>query len=261
MMHKNSLNLKSLFIFTLLCPTVAFSDPRYTVSSGIDYSTGKYGDSESTDITYIPIVVKYENEATTIKLTLPWVEIKGPGDVVGLDGIVVKNQLNRKRMYSSGVGDIVLSGTRSLGSFGDINPITIDLTGKVKFATASKSKGLGTGENDYTAELSAYKSLSTALVIFGDVGYKLMGDSNELNLNNVWFTSAGLSFQYSPNIHTGIMADYRQKTLNRADPLREISTFASYRFNQHYKLQTYLTHGYSDASPDWGVGTMLGISF
>ena len=44
-----------------------------SVTSGADYSSGKYGQSETTDITYIPFMAKYETDDTTIKLTVPLV--------------------------------------------------------------------------------------------------------------------------------------------------------------------------------------------
>jgi len=43
--------------------------------------------------------------------------------------------------------------------------------------------------------------------------------------------------------------------------LRELTIFATHKFNERYKLQSYLTHGYSDSSADWGGGVMLGVVF
>ena len=58
-----------------------------------------------------------------------------------------------------------------------------------------------------------------------------------------------------------MMADIKQATMNTSQPLRELTIFITHKFNANYKLQTYITHGYTDASTDWGGGAMLGWTF
>jgi len=253
--------ISTLLIIASAQPTSALADGTFSLTSGADYSTGKYGQSQSTDITYIPFIAKYETDANIIKLTVPWLQITGPGDVVGSDGIVIRDSANRKKTTESGLGDVVLSATHTVANFGETRPLTLDLTGKIKFATASKTKGLGTGENDYILELDAYKPISNSATLFGGLGYKRMGDPDGINLNNVWFGSLGLSYRINPANNAGIVADYRQGTLNTSEPLRELTAFFTHKFNAQYKLQSYITHGYSDASIAWGGGLMLGYTF
>lgn len=238
------------------------AEGKLTLTSGVDYSSGKYGQSQSTEIICVPIIAKYEFANTTFKLNVPWLQITGPGDVVGgVSSPIVVGNSNRPITTESGLGDIVLTATQSILQTNETNPLLLDLTGKIKFGTASTSKYLGTGENDYTIDLEAYKILNKSLTIFWDVGYKLMGDSAELKLNNIWLASAGLSYKFSAADSFGIMADIRQATQNTSQPLRELTIFAMHKFNANYKMQAYLTHGYSDASADWGGGLMLGMVF
>jgi len=253
--------ISALLITTSIQPIAAFADGAFSLTSGADYSTGKYGQSQSTDITYIPFIAKYETDDNIIKLTIPWLQITGPGDVIGSDAIVIRDGANRKRTTESGLGDIVLSATHTIANFGETRPLTLDLTGKIKFATASKTKRLGTGENDYILELDAYKPISDPATLFGGLGYKRIGDPDGINLNNVWFGSLGVSYRINPLNNVGIMADYRQSTLNTSEPLREVTAFFTHKFNAQYKLQSYITHGYSSASVAWGGGLMLGYTF
>ncbi len=88
-----------------------------------------------------------------------------------------------------------------------------------------------------------------------------MGDPTGTNLRNVWLGSIGVSYKINPLTNLGIMADYRQKTLETSEPLREITLFSSYKLSNQYKLQAYLIHGYSKVSADWGGGIMLGHTF
>ena len=232
-----------------------------SVTSGADYSSGKYGQSETTDITYIPFMAKYETDDTTIKLTVPWLEITGPGDVVGGNAPVILGTSSHAVTTESGLGDIVLTGTRTIARLGEDHPLILDVTGKVKFATASASKGLGTGKNDYSVALDVYQPITSSATAFGDVGYKVMGDPNGVNLKNVWFGTAGLSYKFNPVTSAGLMVDAKQATQNTSTSSRELTIFLSHKFNDQYKLQTYLTRGYSDASPDWGGGAMLAVTF
>lgn len=259
--NKSIIGLAILSLPPLFTSTLALADGVFSLTSGVDYSTGKYGQAESTDITYIPFVGKYETDLTTFKLTVPWLQITGPGDVVGSDATLIGNNTNRKKMTESGLGDVVFSLTHTIANIGESHPLILDLSGKIKFATASQSKALGTGENDYTIALDGYKSISNNTTLFGGLGYKQTGDPRDVDLNNVWFGSFGLSYRLNPTISAGIMADYRQATLNTLEPLREVTAFLTHKFSATYKLQSYLAHGYSDTSADWGGGLMLGYTF
>jgi hypothetical protein len=193
---------------------------------------------------------------------VPWLQITGPGDVVGgMSGPVVIAKSNRPIATESGIGDIVFSATQTILQTKEENPFVLDVTAKIKFGTASATRYLGTGENDYTAELNTYKTVNKIVTLFGDIGYKRMGDSTTLKLNNIWLGSVGLSYKLSPSTSLGIMADIRQATLNTSQPLRELTIFATHKLNEHYKLQSYLVQGYSDSSADWGGGILLGVTF
>ena len=262
-MIKKTYRVITGMVFTVIVFQIGNSHAEgiLSVTSGADYSSGNYGQSEATDITYIPFMAKYETDDTTIKLTVPWLEITGPGDVVGGDAPIVLGQSNQPVTTESGLGDIVLTGTQTIAKFGEDRPLILDVTGKVKFATASASKGLGTGKNDYSVALDVYQPINSSTTAFGDVGYKVMGDPNGVNLKNVWFGTAGLSYKFNPVTSTGFMVDAKQATQNTSASSRELTIFLSHKFNDQYKLQSYLTRGFSDASPDWGGGAMLAVTF
>lgn len=262
MMNKTKLTITGIFFTTLTFQALeADAAGVLSLTSGVDYSSGKYGQSEVTDITYIPFMAKYETGDTTIKLTVPWLEIKGPGDVVGGNAPIVLGQSNRPVTTESGLGDVVLTGAQTIAKLGEDRPLIIDVTGKVKFATASASKGLGTGKNDYSVALDVYQPINSSVTAFGDVGYKIMGDPSGFNLNNVWFATAGTSYKFNQTTSTGFMVDVRQATQDTSTASRELTVFLSHKLNAQYKLQSYVTRGFSDASADWGGGAMLAVTF
>lgn len=84
------------------------------MSTGIDYSTGKYGASESTDTLYMPFGVKYETGDWTLRATIPYVETSGPSTVsgAGADRVTLTNGTGTRKK-ETGLGDVVLSGSWS----------------------------------------------------------------------------------------------------------------------------------------------------
>lgn len=241
----------------LLSQAASAGQGAYSLSSGIDFSSGKYGGTSRTDITYIPFVGKYETEDWIFKLTVPYIRITGPGNVVPNIGQAV-NASSAVRT-DAGLGDIVATGSYNLVNSAR-NGTLIDLTGKVKFGTADKFKGLGSGATDYASEASLYK-INGKFSAFGTLGYKVFGQSLGYTLNNVYYGSLGISNKFGDQTNAGLIYDYRQSTSSWSDPQKVWTVFLNRKFNKHWKMQTYLFTGAGNSSPDFGGGAMLTQSF
>ena len=230
----------------------------FSLTTGFDYSTGKYGGKEDTDITSVPVIAKYDIDRWVFKLTIPYVTITGPGDVVPGIG-QVRNTTTTRRTTESGLGDIVAGVSYNLFDGSNGMPM-IDLTGKVKFGTADEDKGLGTGENDYTAQVDVYKGFG-AFTALGTVGYRVYGDTSTTTLDNVFFASVGGVYKLAPNTSTGLIYDYRPATSSSGSAVSEMMAFISQKITDHWKAQGYLVGGFADGSPDYGVGALVGYVF
>ena len=55
----------------------ALADEYIQVSTGIDYSSGDYGDTVDTDFLAIPVTVKYQAENFYLRASTSWLEILG----------------------------------------------------------------------------------------------------------------------------------------------------------------------------------------
>ena len=84
----------------------------------------------------------------------------------------------------------------------------LDLTAKYKFGTASVSKGLGTGENDFGLVLDAYFPMGKATP-FITTGYRLLGDPPGQNLHNTRQLGGGIAYKVSDQTSLGIIYDWR----------------------------------------------------
>lgn len=263
MKTQKSLNLPLLltcmasFAFTSL-PAWAESG-KTTFTTGFDYSTGKYGQAEDTKITYIPLIGKYEQDRLTLKLTVPYIKIEGSGGVTPDSRVVGAIPTGNARVSESGLGDVVFGATYNALELHS-QKTYIDIGAKIKLPTASESRGLGTGKVDYSVLADAYKTVGKNTLI-GTVGYKVFGDPDGVNLNNVFFVSLGTSYKLDDKNSLGASVDLRERTTDSSTGLREYSVFHSHKFDNTYKLQSYLVFGDTRSSVDVGGGMMLGINW
>lgn len=99
-----------LLVLGINCPVV-FAN-RLSFSAATDFTTGKYGGSTATDIWYVPFTARYDKDRASFRVIVPYLNITGPGNVLGpgIGGVV------------DGGGPIIggISGGSSSGSGGVI---------------------------------------------------------------------------------------------------------------------------------------------
>lgn len=230
-------------------------------STGFDYSSGSYGLSYDTDILYVPFSLQYDAFPWDFRITVPYVHITGPGGVIaGADGgVVVGTRTDEKRTTEEGLGDIVLSSRYALDSL--LNTSTLlDLTAKVKIGTADETKGLGTGENDYSLQLDIAKKYGKTTP-FAMLGYKVMGDPDGLELNDIWYSSAGFDYKINPTLNSGISFDFKEATTPTSEASKEGVAYLNWKLNPKATIMGYGVVGFSDGSPDNGVGVQISIKY
>lgn len=239
----------------------ALAEERLTLSTGADYSTGKYGGAAATEIWYIPVAAKYETGPATFRLTIPYLRVTAPsgGNIIGVDdeGHVIYDGTGG-RTTRDGLGDVVLSGTYSLWDTPRWG-VLVDLGAKVKFGTADIAQGLGTGQDDYAVFADFYWPMGK-LTPFATLGYRWMGDPAGMTLNDVPYTSLGLAYKLATGDSAGIMYDARQPTRDGYDGIQELSLYWTHKLAPDLKFQTYGSLGMSDASPAWGLGAVVSLA-
>src|SRR3954467_14214384 len=251
----------------LIVPAFAAHAEGLTLGTGFDYTSGKYTGTEKTETLYVPFYGRYETGPWTLRATVPYIRISGPGNVVGAgaDRVVLPGATAPRRT-ESGLGDIVLSGFYTL--FGDTSlladrtnaPIGLDIGAKVKLGTADENKGLGTGKNDYSLQADAYKTFGQ-FTAFGTLGYRWYGDPAGVDLKNVFYGSAGGTWRFSRDTSAGVAYDYRPKISANGGTVSEATTFLTQRVSCDVKLQLYGIMGFSTGSPDYGAGLLAYLAF
>lgn len=225
------------------------------LSAGMEYSTGRYGAELPTDIKYFPLTVRYETDDWNLRLTLPYVQMTGPGSVVGAnDGLAGSAGANVRR-NASGQGDATVTVSHDLYASTD-GSLLLDLTGRIKFGTADASQGLGTGKNDFSLQADMLTG-NRDWTLFGSVGHRQMGDTADIDFRNPWFASLGAAHNLNGRTQLSAVYETRQRVIEDGALISEVMVSAAYKLAASQTLQAYVVKGFADGSPDWGVGLAI----
>jgi len=260
-----------LVIALLLAPSSALADgegvPSWlagelSLSTGVDYTQGHYGDDERTEILYVPVtfaylfdelaLTPYPNDLFELKVTLPWVSVEGPTVPDG-QGQVSDGGPNANDQRH-GLGDIVVGASYLLFPPADSRLPALELSGRVKTPSADEGKGLGTGEPSYTVQVDLYRRFG-AITPLVTAGYRISDASRE-----VAFTSVGASVRVAEELSGGLLYDWSQGAVSDQGHVHELFPYLTIRTGEHVRVTPYSVIGLSPDAADWGVGLQLKLS-
>jgi len=189
-----------------------------------------------------------------LELTVPFVDIEGPGTLTGALGPrTIVAQSGGPTDRRSGLGDVSVGAAFILVREGPIMP-RLELAGVVKVPTAAI--GLGTGQTDYGAQVTFYRPLLTGFKTFGSVGYQRIGDPNTLQLHDGERGTFGLDINYS-NWGGGALLDYEKSLFPGVPNSFTVDPYVTIPFMFGSGLQVYTTFALTRLSPNHGVGVRL----
>lgn len=232
------------------------TSPIHAVTSGVDYSRGRYGFSSSTEVLSLPFEITRETGQWVFRAMFSWLNITGPSAaaLTGGDG-----GLTRPTSASeSGFGDVYVDATFRAGEIG--GGVHLDTTLRAKLPTADERRGLGTGEPDYYAQVTAYRTFGR-VTPFASAGYRVLGDSDRYQLRDGAYASGGAHFRTSERTIVTAALDWRDRIGPGADAAKEASLAVTHDITPHWRLLAYGLKGFSDASPDTGGGVRLSYRF
>ena len=229
-----------------------------TFQNTSEFSSGHYGDPQATDSLYEAIAAKYQFGSTFLKVTAPFLYVKGPGNVVPDFGSISSGVA--PITSRSGWGDIMATADQTI-HFDFLPHTDFDLIGKVKFATASAKKGLGTGENDYYLQLEWTQYLTDKFSTIVDFGRRFVESGPEIGLHDVWYGSVGASWDLQKDLALDGYFDMRQPTSPTSGSQLEGTLQIAKRFQPGWKATLYGSKGFASGSADITVGIILAKSF
>jgi|GEM_PF-765301 len=254
--HKQSTLLAAAAGLTMLLslfmhvPQARAQDTRITASITPSYYSGTYGTNTRTDIFYLPLNFLARTGNLTLKATIPYIRVHSQGAIIA-GGAVVGNTGGQPTTHS-GLGDIWLEARYRIPLDNQGNSVSPYV--KLKLGTASKSQGLGTGANDIEFGGRFFTHIGKRFYPFAQIGYRILGQSAGITLNNIMTYRAGFSYVVdAKNIGT-LLYDGHASSQPGLAPASELIGAWNYRIRRDSDLQAFGLLGLSNGSPDYGGG-------
>jgi hypothetical protein len=236
---------------------VAAAEPagvQWQFSTGAHYSTGSYGGDVDTDMLYVPATIRAQGEHLKFDLTVPYLRLTGPGNVVGGGGPIVIGPSPGTRTTHSGLGDVTASASYMLPRLGTAGPF---LEPKVRVKLATAGEGLGTDKPDFAAQVTAYQLAGARLTLIGMLGYQQLGDPTGIELEDGLIGQLGFNLKAGAKGDLGLLYDYHDRSFVGVDNQQSLTPYLSWRNSDRLGMTLYGVFGLTDASPDYAAGLQI----
>jgi len=252
---------------TLSLPNTSSKNFDWGFTVGADYETGNYGAKcavslsptctpTGTTVFVLPATAMLQIERLRLQLTVPYVDIEGPGRFDGDFGVpLIVAPTNSEPTHRSGLGDITAGAAFILWRENLFMP-RIELAGTIKLPTAAA--GLGTGETDYGAQVNLYRTLLPWLTTFGSIGYEWVGDINTVKLHSGAQATAGADFKFL-GIGGGALLNYSQSAWAGAPDYFTLNPYIRWRMMGIIGVSFYGTVGLTRSSPSQALGVRFSL--
>lgn len=230
------------------------SGPGLSFSTGIDYSSGRYGQAEKTDILVVPLSARVTTGRVALTATLPYLRIDGPGGVVIGPGGDPLPGVPSAAGVREGLGDLSLGASYTIPAE-DLGGLEIGLGGRIKLPTSDATRQLSSGETDVA--LSADMSYAIGNVIpFANIAYRFVGDPAGTDLRDGPTASIGSSFIIGRSVLI-TSYDYARSVTPSVEDSHELFAGLSSPITSRLNLTGYGVVGLSQGSPDFGLGLLI----
>ncbi|MEL7130086.1 MAG: transporter, partial [Pseudomonadota bacterium] len=194
-----------------------FIRPSFT--AGVDFSSGDFGAAATTETLSTPFSARADVGDFRFSIGASWLQITGPGGVVG-DGVIVDADAVGEIEQNSGFGDLTLGVNYNVPSELTGKWI-VQLQGRLKIPTADEDQGLGTGEVDGGGAIDVAYDFGK-FTPFTTVGFRFRGDPEGADLNNTFNVSVGASYALGRGYAVLASYDFREATTDTADESQEV---------------------------------------
>ncbi|HPF22281.1 MAG TPA: hypothetical protein PK417_02320 [Hyphomonas sp.] len=251
--------------------------PQASYSTGVFYTTGKYGYDETTDIIRVPLDISVSAGRVTLFADLPWLYADGPADAATAGQLGGTATSRFPRLASR------LDGTDPAGSVDGIGDATVGVTTRLTpetgatwlgvtvmatLPTGDEDKGLGTGSTDLLAELAVERWMGS-WALTGAAGYAWLGDEGEadpeadpplLALEDYAFARIGVRYRLISGGTLGSDLAWTESADPALEDIVELSVSWIVPLSETVSLGTYLSGGLAGDGSDAGAGVTLTIT-
>ncbi len=244
---------------------VANADTRVSFASGVDYSSGDYGQVVDTEVISVPLTARLITDHWSFRASIPYLSIKGPADVAdtteggggdgggdpGGSGTLARTGIE------DGFGDLSLQATRGFRRLGgEDSGVYFDVTGRVRLPTGDEDRGLGVGATDYTL-LGEFGNSGESGGVYVNGGWRFLGDRSGVEREDGAQAGVGAWLKVNEGARIGASASWRAASSQGNDDPASVSVFWSQRLSDNLRLSINAGAGLSEASADYTGGVRL----
>src|SRR5256712_8480646 len=249
-------------------PAFAQDEPRVSLSTTVDYSVGDYGTGKDTTLLYVPFTLGVRPfDRFWLSVTVPYIYQTGQNVVLTGGGVAVKSKKSNGKLTrpatsttESGLGDVLAKASFILIPEKEFIPEVTPYF-KVKFPTADKDRGLGTGEYDETLGVDVSKRLIASLFGYLELAYTFIGEPAGTTLHITFGWSVGAAYAIVPPFSVfAFLAGATAISPGQEDPL-DLRVGAELKLVKALKLTGAVTRGLTKGAADWGVSAGLTLRF
>jgi len=233
---------------------------HFQLKIGGFYDQGDFGSLSTTNTFFTPITFRYLGDGFDVSVTPSYALVNTPGGVRLIDGSLTRTgRPTSVRDTRSGLGDTLVRGRIELLKEGTALPAVTPFA-KVKIPTALDTLDLGTGKTDYGFGVEIDKQVSNVL-LFGDLGYTVIGKITELDLQNRVGASFGVGGRVSDSVVLSGLVDWRRSIVRGNANPAELVGVTTYRLSPTVTVSPNAYFGLNNSSPDFGGGIELSFRF
>ena len=241
-------------------------------------SSGDYGTGSTTTITSIPLSIRRLFQDGDVTLVVPFLSLRSNCGVTLLSGvpnqtggtcpttmITTKSGKHVTRLRpttttESGIGDVILRGRYYVLDEHGLVP-TVAVTAKIKFPTADRHRGLGTGEFDEGLGLQVSKKLIDAWISFVDLGYTNLGNPPGITLRNQWNYDLGVGYYFTKAVLGSVYYEEWTAVIRGLQNPRDLLVAMNYTATSAWRFNASIARGLSDGAPNWALTAGLNVRF
>lgn len=232
------------------------------LSLGTLYAGGKFGTGSHTSIWSSALGARLRLGDWKLSASLPWMQIRSRSTIfTGIDAtpVLVAPNTSLTKRTADGFGDLTLGAAYTIAPAG--SPLEVELSGRAKLNTATKSSGLSSGENDYA--LGADVSMPRGrLIPFASFTYRFLGDTDIYRLRDGPAASAGASYSLGSDSFLLASYHYSRAATRFVGNAHELFAGASTRLARTpLRMTGFVTKGLSDGAADASAGLALSYGF
>lgn len=236
------------------------NDTSVAVSLGTSYAVGKFGTGSDTTILTSALGARLRVSNWSLSASLPWMRVRSRSTVfTGIDStpVLIAPNTSLRPRTSKGFGDLTVGGAYTFAS--DRSPFELELSGRAKINTATKTSGLSSGSNDYS--LGADVSIPLGRVTpFASFTYRFLGNTAAYQLRDGPAASTGASYALGRKSYLLVSYHYARAATRFVEDSHELFGGVSTRIARSpLRLTGYATAGLSRGAAATSGGLALSV--